>query len=243
MQVADPTVPAVIIGIDWADQKHAVCLIDPHTEQREPAELTQAPEAIAAWAATLRRRFGQRELCVVLEQSRGALIHALLNTGEFLIYPINPKQLARYREALHPSGAKDDPVDAELLANFLRYHRDKLRPWLPDLEETRRIASLADFRRKLVEERKRVTQRLTSVLKVYFPFIIERFASQLASPLVTTLLKSWPSLQALKRPHPKTLRAFLNRHGVRGEKNREDLIQAIRSAERFTFSVSTYRPT
>lgn len=36
-------------------------------------------------------------------------------TGEFLLFPINPKQLAPYREAVHPSGGKVDPGDAELL--------------------------------------------------------------------------------------------------------------------------------
>jgi hypothetical protein len=31
------------------------------------------------------------------------------------LYPINPSQLASYRQAFRPSRAKDDPVDAELL--------------------------------------------------------------------------------------------------------------------------------
>ena len=42
---------------------------------------------------------------------------------DFLVlFPINPKQLADYRKALYPSGAKSDPTDAELLARFLREH-------------------------------------------------------------------------------------------------------------------------
>jgi hypothetical protein len=33
----------------------------------------------------------------------------------FVLYPINPKALARYREAFSTSGAKDDPRDSALL--------------------------------------------------------------------------------------------------------------------------------
>jgi hypothetical protein len=36
------------------------------------------------------------------------------------------------REALYPSGAKDDPRDADLLLDLLLQHRDKLRGWSPD---------------------------------------------------------------------------------------------------------------
>jgi hypothetical protein len=47
----------------------------------------------------------------------------------FELYPINPKELASYREAFRPSGAKDDPSDAELLWQFVSLHHGQLRPW------------------------------------------------------------------------------------------------------------------
>jgi len=157
-------------------------------------------------------------------------MHALLNCGVFVIYPVNPKQLARYREALFPSGGKNDPGDAWLLASFLQHYHEQLRPWRPDSEETRRIAYLVEFRRKLVEERKRLTLKLSDALTVSFPFMLEHFAKKLSSPLVTKLLQKWPSLQQLKRPHPKTLQAFFKQHGVRGQERRQKLTQAIRAA-------------
>ena len=39
------------------------------------------------------------------------------------IYPIHPRAAAQFRGALFPSGAKDDPVDAELLLDLLVHHR------------------------------------------------------------------------------------------------------------------------
>ncbi len=50
-----------------------------------------------------------------------------MEVGGFTIYPINPKQAARDREALHPTGSQSDPADAELLAKFLMHHQGTLK--------------------------------------------------------------------------------------------------------------------
>src|SRR5436190_3147620 len=92
----DPTPPAsayaAFVGIDWADQKHAVCLLD-GTRQIE-SELEHTPEAIAAWALELREQFGGRPVAVILEQARGGLIYALMPYEHLVLFPINPKQAA-----------------------------------------------------------------------------------------------------------------------------------------------------
>jgi len=70
---------AALVGIDWADQKHDVCLLDPGTGRRGTAVLEHTPEAIDEWVAKLRDRFAGRPVAVCLEQSKGALAYALLN--------------------------------------------------------------------------------------------------------------------------------------------------------------------
>src|SRR5215207_6394693 len=89
---------------------------------------------------------------------------------EFLVlYPVNPKGLARYREAFYVSGAKDDPVDSDLLLELVTLHRSKLRAWRPDDELTRTITLLVQYRRDLVDTRTALTHRLTALLKLNFP--------------------------------------------------------------------------
>jgi transposase len=83
---------------------------------------------------------------------------------------------ASLREALYPSGAKDDPRDADLLLELLLLHRDKLRCLTPDNEATRRVQNLVEERRKLVEEKTAQWNRLSGYLKVYFPQMLEWFA-------------------------------------------------------------------
>ena len=51
------------------------------------------------------------------------------------VYPINPTQMASYRESFRPSGAKGDPSDAELLCQFVSLHHLQLGPWYPDANQ------------------------------------------------------------------------------------------------------------
>jgi len=50
------------------------------------------------------------------------------------LFPVPPAMSAKMRAALYPSGAKDDPRDADLLVDLLLQHRDKLRRLSPDSE-------------------------------------------------------------------------------------------------------------
>ena len=137
---------AVYIGLDWGDRAHAVQLQPAAGGPVEQLTLEQRPHVLHGWVAQLRERFGGRPVGIAIEQRRGAVIHALMQYEFLVLYPVNPKALARYREAFHPSGAKDDPTDAALLLDLLRKHRDQLRPWHPDTVTARTLQLLCEHR-------------------------------------------------------------------------------------------------
>src|ERR1043166_2553373 len=144
MNIPTPTAFAATVGIDWADQAHAVCLRDAATDQIEHTTLAHRAEAIAQWTAALRKRFGGRPIAVALEQTRGGLIHALMQVEFLVLYPINPVTLARYRQAFAPSRAKNDPTDAELLMELVTHQRHKLPAWRPYDPRTRALTRLIE---------------------------------------------------------------------------------------------------
>lgn len=222
----------VIIGIDWADRQHDVCIMD--GERSTFLTISHDPSVIADWLDQLQRQFPERSLFVAIEQGRGALLHALQESDRIVIYPINPKQLARYRDAIYPAGGKSDPRDAELIAMFLLNHQQKLRACCPDDVQTRTLAYLSELRRKLVEERKRLGLKLQSTLKLYFPLVLSLFDKTTISDFILKLLSRWPSLAEFKRPHPKTLREFFAQHGIANEERQTECINAIRSATPLT---------
>src|SRR5213596_3587799 len=127
---------AAFVGIDWADQKHAFSLQVAGQSRKETGTLEQKPEVISSWVANLRERFGGRPVAVAVEQSRGALIHALLSYEFLVLYPLHPRIVARFREAFKSSGAKSDPLDTDQILEILTKHRELLKALNPDTEET-----------------------------------------------------------------------------------------------------------
>jgi hypothetical protein len=105
---------AAFVGLDWADQKHVVTLQEADSEGRQRFTLDQTPEALGSWIQLLQSRFAGRPVAIAVEQKRGALIYALMHVDFLRLYPINPQTLSQFRKAFYPSGAKDDPVDADL---------------------------------------------------------------------------------------------------------------------------------
>ena len=202
---------AALLGVDWSDKKHDICLVDSATGKREASVLPHSPQAIAEWASALRTRYAGCQVAVCLEQSRGPLIYALMKYDFITLFPVNPRTLSKFREAFSPSRHKDDPPDAEYLAELLLHHRERLRAWQPDDEQTRTLRLLVEHRRRIVADRTRTSNRMTALLKCYFPQVLEWFPD-IRTDLVCDFLLRWSSLDALKRVRRETLLKFFREH-------------------------------
>jgi transposase len=178
---------------------------------------------------------------VALEQRKGAVIHALLLYDCFVLYPINPKALARYREAFTTSGAKHDPRDSELLLDLVVRHGDKLRAWVPDTVESRKLQALCEQRRKLVNQRVALTNRLTSLLKQYFPQALE-WVGDLASVQACDFLTQWPTLADVQAARRTTLRRFYYDHNCRKRAVVDARLAAIAIARPLTTDAAVVEP-
>jgi len=221
------------IGLDWADQRHELRLQAADSLHVESFTVEQKPEALHAWVAQLRARFPQGRVALALEQSRGAVIFALMNYDFLLLYPVPPKALARYREAFASSGAKSDDVDADLLLEMVRTHSDRLRAWQPDDALTRQLRLLVEYRRKTVADRTRLTHRLTDLLKTYFPQALD-WAGDLRSLGACEFLAAWPRLEALQEARRSALRRFFHDHRRLSAEERDQLFEQIDHARSLT---------
>jgi len=224
-----PTPFAALIGLDWSDRKHDLCLIDATTGRRELFVIAHTPEALDDWARALRARFNGAKVALCLEQSRGSLIYALLKYDFLVLYPINPQMLSRFREAFTPSRAKDDPSDAEYLVELLVHHRERLKAWTPDDEQTRTLPLLVEHRRRLVGDQTRSSNRLTALLKGYFPHVLQWFPN-IRTKMVCDFLLRWSSLDALKCVRPTTLEKFFREHHSQRTETIEKRLTAIKAA-------------
>jgi transposase len=224
------------IGVDWADSKHDICLQPADEAKREFDSFVHKVDSIEQWARSMYQRFGG-PIAVALELFKGPLVYALQKYDFFVLFPINPSTLAKYREAFKPSGAKDDPTDAQCALDLLVHHRDKLKALRPQSVEMRTVLSLNEERRRLVGDKTRFTNRLVSALKQYFPQALEWFEAR-DTTLFCDFLARWSTLTQVKRARQTSLKAFFHQHHVRSPKLIEERICAIKAATALTYDAA-----
>ena len=192
--------------------------------------MTHSPEQLHGWLRQLQERFQGRPVALALETSKGPLINLLMNVPWLAIFPIHPATSARMRRAFTPSGAKDDTPDALVLLALLRNHRDRLRCLTKEDVATRKLAGLAEARRRAVDHRTQLGNELRSLLKGYFPLALELVGEELYSPLALDFLRRWPSLTDLKAARPATIKTFYHRRNVRRPEAVAQRLELIRAA-------------
>lgn len=204
---------AAYIGIDWSERKHDSYLYDCITGEAEESVIGSQPEAIQAWVAGLRKRFGDAMVAVCLEQKRGPLVYALCQYENLVLYPINPRTVANYRKAFQPSRAKSDPIDARILVELLQKHRDKLPAWQPESAQMRALRQWVESRRMLVGEKVRLTNRLTAALKNYYLQVLDWFEDK-DTEVFCAFLERYPTLKAAQAATAQELTQFFRCHHV-----------------------------
>ena len=228
------------VGIDWADTKHDVCLQATGNALREFDCIAHQVADIDRWAQSLRQRFGA-PIAVALELTKGSIVYALQKYDFFVLFPINPSTLAKYREAFKPSRAKDDPTDAELALDLLIRHPERFTPLQPQSRDMRTLLSLTEHRRELVADKTRFTNRLTNALKQYYPQALDWF-DQRDTVLFCDFLTRWPTLTQVKRARPASLKAFFYAHNGRRAHVISARLDAIKAATPLTQDMGVIAP-
>lgn len=221
------TKAACVVGVDWGEVKHAY---EVETDEgQHGGQFDASPESVHRWVRELRAKHADGTIVVALEQSRGALMYALQQYDFLELVPVNPRAAKAYRDSLFLSGAKDDPVDARLLCDFVRVHRSKLRAWRADDAVTRKLRLLVQGRRKLVENRTAITQALSAALHQFFPQVLSCLGDA-NSKLVRAFLSRWPTAQAARRARPDVIARVLSHNSRKKPAEIDVLVLKIRRA-------------
>lgn len=219
------------LGCDRSDAHLDFTLLGADLAVPESVRLPARAANVEGWLGQWRRRFPKHQLCVCFEQPAANLI-VLFSRFEFVrLYPVNPATLKSYRETFVVSRAKDDKTDGYWLADLVRTHRGQLPSWQPLSPAVRTLAALVEGRRDLVDQRTNWSNKLTSLLKVYFPEALDLIGEHAASALAVAFLRRWPTLQQLQAAGwPAVERFYREQHCVRGTAlaRRREVIQQAR---------------
>lgn len=206
----------LFIGIDRSDEVLDIHILDAAGEHVGRSRLSSAPEALLPWVLQLKDCLPEgATLALCIEQPCINLITFFSRFEHLVIYPVNPVTLKKYRESFILSRAKDDKKDALHLAQLIHERHTRLQPWKPADPVAAKLAILSEKRRQLVDLRTSMTNRLTQLLKDYYPQALQLTGKHLHAPLACDFLLKWPTLQALKKSRPQTITRFYILHASR----------------------------
>jgi transposase len=178
-------------GIDWADEKHDIMVLDEAGQQVGKRQVKHTVEGLQELTDFLQAISGperKAELACIVETNHGLLITALLEAG-FAVYPVNPNTIDRRRSA---SGAKTDSIDAYLLAKVGRADFAELRRLQPDSPIIAELKALTRDQDSLIQSQTRLVNQITASLKAYYPVALHLF-SKIQQPSTLTFLQTYPT--------------------------------------------------
>lgn len=216
------------VGLDWAKDAHAVCVID---AEGEVVDRFEARHDRVGLADLIRRltRFGEpAELPIAVERPSGLLVDTLVEAG-LVVVPIHPNIVKACRSRYSTVHAKSDPGDAYLLADLLRTDGHRFEPLRPLSDETRALRAMVRGRDDLVAERVAIANQLRSLLESYWPGAVAIFAD-IDSPIALDFVERYPTPNSAQRLGAKRLARFLAAHHYCGRRSPEALLERLRGA-------------
>jgi hypothetical protein len=226
----------LFVGDDWAEDHHDIEVQDGNGRRLTRARL---PEGIAGLArlheliaehlteddVDPETGFVAQAVAVGIETDRGTWVSALVAAG-YQVFPLNPVQVARYRERHGSSGAKSDRGDAHVLAEIVRLDRAHHRAMAGDSPDVEGLKLVTRSHQAFIWDRTRHFQRLRSALREFFPAALEAFPDLMA-PEALELLERAPDPARAARLSRSKITGALSRAHRRDPETRAEAIQAV----------------
>jgi transposase len=222
----------VFVGIDWSEKHHDICIVDKEGVVVSKGRVAEGIEGIARLHALVAEHAEEPEEAIVgIETDRGLLVGALVAAG-YQVIAVNPLSVDRYRDRRSTSGAKSDPGDAKVLADIVRTDRHTHRSVAGDSELADAIKLLARTHQTFIWQRQRHINRLRSMLREFYPQVLEAFGNELAATDAVAILSIAPTPDLGRRLSRSKIASALRKAGrQRNIENRAQEIQAALRSE------------
>ena len=216
------------VGIDWAAESHAVCVLDDTGDKQSSFTITHTADGFADLIRRLGKLGDRADVSVGIERPDGRLVDALLEAGHPVV-PVRPNAIKTWRDGEVVSGAKSDAGDARVIAEYLRLRQHKLRVATPFSDQTKALRTTVRTRDDLVDLRVAATNQLAALLDAHWPGAKAIFAD-VESPIALKFLTRYPTPAAAARLGKKRIAAFCAANGYSGRRPADQLLARLRNA-------------
>ena len=217
------------VGIDWAAETHAVCVLDATGRIRAQFTIGHTAAGFADLLRRLARLAGDpAEVAVGIERPDGRLVDVLLEAG-YPVVPVSPNAIKTWRDGEVLSGAKSDAGDAAVIAEYVRLRAHRLQPATPYTAETKALRTVVRTREDIVDMRVAAANQLSALLDAHWPGAKAIFAD-VESAIALAFLTRYPTYPSAQHLGEKRLRAFCVKHGYSGRRAAAELLSRLRAA-------------
>ena len=179
-----PEIPAITIGIDMGDTKHAICVLDAAGETIDERKIANSRDALVR----LSKKYPNARM-VIEVGSHSPWTSRLLRSLGHEVFVANPRKF----RAIYANDRKCDELDAQMLAKIGRFDPSLLHPIEHQSEEAQRDLLSVKLRDSLVR------QRVDAISAVRFT--IKSLGHRLPSPNTNCFAKAARNtLEALAQP-------------------------------------------
>jgi transposase len=220
--------PVAFVGVDWASEEHAVCVLGESGRKTSSFEIKHSRDGFGDLVRRLGRLGPVGRVPVAIERPDGRLVDVLLEAGHPVV-PVSPNAIKAWRESEVVSGAKDDPGDAEVIAEYLRLRSHKLTVLAPFSDETRALRAVVRARDDLVDQRVAAHNQLEACLDAFWPGAKAIFAD-VTSEIALVFLERYPTPASARALSDKRMAAFLVKHSYCGRRPAAQLLERLRAA-------------
>jgi transposase len=221
----------ILIGIDWEDKGYTVRIIDEEgNDLSGDFEIERDKEGFSELIQKIREySTDDSEVLIGIERERDPIVEYLLTLG-FKVFLVCPNMIDSLRDRHSGSGQYTDELDSYVIADAVRTDRKRLTEIEPKSEKIRKVEFLLRHRKKAVEDKKGLTNRLTAYIKEYFPAFLG-FFKDITCSTALSLLKAYPTYRDIKELSKEEIRVFLREHNYYREEGVNRIHRAIEKGQ------------
>jgi len=219
------------IGLDWKDKGYTTRIINKEgTDLSGSFEVEKNREGFSEFIYKVRKYCdGDSNVLFGIERERDPIVEYLLTLG-YKVYLVCPNMMKSLRKRYSSTGKYNDEFDSYIIADTVRTDRNRLTQIEPRDDKIRKIEFLLRHRDKTVDDKRRLTNRLTCYLKEYFPAFLD-FFSDITCPTALSLLKVYPTYEDTKELSKEDIKAFLRKHHYHKESGALRICKAIKEGQ------------
>lgn len=164
------------IGIDWADQKYDLVILDESGKFACPGfEIEKSDDGFNTLLNKLRKLSSNpADFKIGIETSNNLLVDYLV-TWDYPVFFIHPSSMESFRRRYRTTKARDDKYDAYVLADVARTDKLCWRKVERGCELTRQISLMVFDHLRLTKKQTMLHNTFKQILKEYYPEYIHFF--------------------------------------------------------------------